>query len=198
MWKVLAQTVPDSAKSEEVMEMEAYFRELIRGVDASLVEEWERLKNPEWVATDPGTDKPARPASYDITRDTAAFRRLIRAEIFLLLQAAARSTTAGGRAMPPGTDEEDSENVGSQFETYFAERERLRLDPEARSAKHTHFADTTGEGLAGPDEWEVAQVLVDPADANDWEAVFVVSLTASRTENRAVVRLTAVRPIGSA
>jgi len=37
MWKVLAQTVPDSAKTDEVAEMEVYFRELIRGwMQASL------------------------------------------------------------------------------------------------------------------------------------------------------------------
>src|SRR6185503_3080819 len=43
VWKVLAQTVPATAKTEEVAEMEDYFRELIRGIDSSLLEEWERL-----------------------------------------------------------------------------------------------------------------------------------------------------------
>ena len=34
VWKVLAQTVPDAAKTDEVREMEDYFRELIRGIDS--------------------------------------------------------------------------------------------------------------------------------------------------------------------
>ena len=198
VWKVLAQTVPDSAKTEEVMEMEAYFRELIRGVDASIVEEWERLKNPDWVAAEATSDKPARPASYDITRDRTAFRRLIRAEIFLLLQSAARWGASGGVPVPSGSEPDESETVGRAFEPYFAAHGRFRLDPAGRAAQHTYLAETTGEGLAGADELEVAQVLVDADDANDWEAIFLVSLPASRTENRAVVRLAAVRPIGSA
>ncbi len=201
VWKVLAQTVPDSAKTEEVAEMEAYFRELIRGVDASLIEEWEKMKDPEWIAVDAGgAGKPARPASYDVTRDAPSFHRLVRAEIYLLLQGAARWSAAGGRSAPPSQDEAEKEKETSyrMFEPYFAERDRFLLDPEGRAAKHTHFAEKTGEGLAGPDEIEVAQVLIDTEDANDWEAIFVVSLTASRAEDRAVVRLVEVRPIGSA
>ena len=190
VWKVLAQTVPDSAKTEEVMEMEAYFRELIRGVDASLLEEWERLKNPDWAAAADGADKPARPASYDVTRDTVAFRRLVRAEIFLLLQGAARWAAGAG--------EEENEDELRMFESYFEARGRFRLDPEGRAAKHTHFATAPGEGLAAAGELEVAQVLVDADGQNDWEAIFVASLADSRAENRAVVRLVAVRPVGAA
>jgi hypothetical protein len=189
VWKVLAQTVPDSAKTDEVMEMEAYFRELIRGVDASLLEEWERLKNPEWIAAADGADKPARPASYDITRDAAAFRRLVRAEIFLLLQGASRWAA--------GTDGEDGEEQFQKFESYFEARGRFRLDPEGRSAKHTHFIEAGREGREARGEIEVAQVLIDAEGLNDWEAVFVVSLIDSRIENRAAVRLVAVRPIGA-
>jgi hypothetical protein len=195
VWKVLAQTVPDSAKTEEVAEMEAYFRELIRCVDASLIEEWEKMKDPEWIAADTGgAEKPARPASYDVTRDAVSFRRLVRAEIFLVLQDIARVPTA----LAVTEEEKEVEAARKKFDAYFAERDRFRLDPEGRAAKHTHFAEKPGEGLAGPDEIEVAQVLIDSQEANDWEAIFVVSLTASRAEDRAVVRLTAVRAIGSA
>src|SRR5439155_3510136 len=80
VWKVLAQTVPANAKTEEVAEMEDYFRELIRGIDSSLLEEWERLMDPSRAPADSsdGAEKPARPATFDITRDTVSFRRLVR------------------------------------------------------------------------------------------------------------------------
>lgn len=200
VWKVLAHTVPDTAKTEEIAEMEAYFRELIRGVDASLVEEWERLKNPEWIAAATSADKPARPASYDVTRDTVAFRRLVRAEIFLLLQGAARWDAAGGLTAGLPVDESEKDRAASyrMFEAYFEARGPFRLDPEGRAAKHTHFATAAGEGVAAPGELEVAQMLVDLEGANDWEALFVVSLAESRAEDRAVVRLAAVRPVSAA
>ncbi len=188
VWKVLAQTVPDSAKTEEVAEMEVYFRELIRGVDASLLEEWERLKNPEWVAVETdGADKPARPASFDVTRDEKAFRRLVRAEIFAQMQ----------RALS-WDDEHEAERA--VFAAYGEARGRFRLDPEGRSAKHTHFGAVVTDGVvatAAVGELEVVQVLVDAEGANDWEAVFGVAMAASRAENRAVVRLVAVRAVGA-
>jgi hypothetical protein len=191
VWKVLAQTVPDSAKTEEVVEMEIYFRELIRGIDSSLLEEWERLKNPAWVA-EASADKPARPESFDITRDAASFRRLVRTEILSWLQDAAR-WDAGGQRMPDGEAEEGRERVESfrLFAPYFEARGHFRLDPEGRAAKHTHWSEDRDAG-----EWTVAQMLVDYAGINDWEAVFGVSLEKSRAENRAVVRLVAVRAVG--
>lgn len=40
-YKVLAQTVPDSAKNDGLRELEQYLRDLVRNTDASLLEEWE-------------------------------------------------------------------------------------------------------------------------------------------------------------
>jgi superfamily II RNA helicase len=48
VYKVLSQTVPTQVKTEEVLEMENYLGEMIRRVDSSLLEEWERLRNPEF------------------------------------------------------------------------------------------------------------------------------------------------------
>jgi hypothetical protein len=44
VWKVLVQTVPDAAKTDEVRELETLFETLVRGVDASLLEEWSQLQ----------------------------------------------------------------------------------------------------------------------------------------------------------
>jgi len=192
VWKGLAQTVPDAAKTEEVVEMEVYFRELIRGIDSSLLEEWERMRNPDWVAAEVAADKPARPVSFDITRDAAAFRRLVRTEILTWLQDAVR-WDAGGRRPAEADDVEAKARAADlkAFGAYFDARGRCRLDPEGRAAKHTHWVETE----AGAGEWTVAQMLVDAEGRNDWEAVFSVLLAASRAENRAVVRLVAVRPL---
>ncbi len=203
VWKVLSQTVPTTAKTEEVVEMEDYFRELIRGIDSSLLEEWERLRNPDFIAAEiAGADKPARPASFDITRDTVAFRRLVRIAIFGFLQdvaardwesAAARLATGeAGIAPPEGTPmSAEAKRLEAAFGPYFDARGRFRLDPEGRSAKHTHWDD------AATDPLRIAQVLIDTQELNDWEAGFTVSLADSRAQNRAVVRFEAAAPIGT-
>jgi superfamily II RNA helicase len=200
VWKVLSQTVPESAKTDEVVEMEDYFRELIRGIDSSLLEEWERLRNPDFVAAETA-EKPARPAAFDLTRDTVAFRRLVRTAIFGFLQdvaahefdSALSRLRTGETAVPAENDpvSPEARQLESAFAIYFEARERFRLDPEGRSAKHTHWDENRDAG-----EWSVAQVLIDPADQNDWEARFSVSLADSRAGNRAVVTFAGVAPVG--
>jgi hypothetical protein len=211
VWKVLAQTVPDAAKTEEIVDMETYFRELIRGIDSSLLEEWERLRNPDYVAEELATDKPARPQSFDITRDAVGFRRLVRTAIFGFLQEvvageweSAVSRLATGEATVAGDNElmsPEAKRLEKIFLGYGAARGRFRLDPEGRSAKHTYFANADGEALgegggsAATAEWAVAQVLVDGEALNDWEARFSVSLVESRAQARAVVRFVEASPV---
>jgi len=213
VWKVLAQTVPDTAKTEEVVEMEDYFRELIRGIDSSLLEEWERLlglssadRHPPAIARAGTGDAPSRPtplAICDVTRDRAAFRRLVRTAIFGVLQdaaahdwesAATRLATGEAGAADDGAPlSAAAREVEAAFAPFFAARGRFRLDAEGRSTKHTHWLD---ESSVGAEEWSVAHMLIDPADHNDWEAAFAVSLPESRAQNRAVLRFKRVAPIG--
>jgi superfamily II RNA helicase len=203
-WKVLAQTVPDNAKSPEVVEMEDYFRELIRGIDSSLLDEWERLRNPEFVAAESG-DKPDRPASFDITRDAAAFRRLVRTAILGFLQDTASRDWEGARfrfapESEPGNEAvhlAESRRIEKEFAAYFDARGRFRLDPEGRNTKHTQIQELSAEGGGRNSEWQIAQVLADTEEQNDWEARFEVSLDESRKQNRPVVKFIAVRPVGA-
>ena len=206
VWKVLSQTVPDAAKTEEVVEMETYFRELIRGIDSSLLEEWERLRNTDYVAEElaGGADKPARPSSFDITRDAVAFKRLVRTAIFGFLQevmardwesAASRLTTGEALAESENTlMSPEAKRIEKAFGAYFDARGRFRLDPEGRAAKHTHFGEE--RDADGVLSWTVAQVLVDGEELNDWETRFTVSLIESRAQARAVVRFEDVAAIG--
>jgi superfamily II RNA helicase len=201
VWKVLAQTVPEGAKTPEVVEMEDYFRELIRGVDSSLLEEWERLRNPEFVAAE-GADKPERPTVFDVTRDAPSFKRLVRTAIFGFLQdiathdwdsADCRLRTGESKVLGEGeVASEEARGLSEAFSAYFEARGRFRLDPEGRSPTRT-FWDEHRENA----EWGVSQVLVDPGERNDWEVRFVVSLSESRAANRPILRFESLAPIGS-
>ncbi len=186
--------------------METYFRELIRGIDSSLLEEWERLRNTDYVAEElaGGADKPARPSSFDITRDAVAFKRLVRTAIFGFLQevmardwesAASRLTTGEALAESENTlMSPEAKRIEKAFGAYFDARGRFRLDPEGRAAKHTHFGEE--RDADGVLSWTVAQVLVDGEELNDWETRFTVSLIESRAQARAVVRFEDVAAIG--
>ena len=91
VYKVLSQTVPDAAKTGTVLEMELYLRDMLRQVDSSLLDEWERMRDPDYrprgrgAATEMRPPRPEGPP--DVTRDAKAFTAAIRTRVFAFLRA---------------------------------------------------------------------------------------------------------------
>ncbi len=75
-YKALRQTVPDEAKTEELTDLIEWLGELIRQVDSSLVDEWEKLTNPDPESA----ELQAQPKT--LTSNTRAFRVLVRNALF--------------------------------------------------------------------------------------------------------------------
>ena len=71
-----------------------------------------------------------------------------------------------------------------------------RVDPNAFS-EAAPASNAQSPTAPARKHWTIAQVLIDAEEQNDWEATFTVDLSASRTENRAVVAFVGVAPIGS-
>lgn len=200
VYKVLAQTVPQSAKTEPVQELEAHLEELVRGIDASLFDEWAALAAGTTLA--PTANLPEKKfgtAPRDLTRDPAALRRAVRIAIHLFLQdVAARDwEAAASRVLPDSATDEavttEAKRLEKLFAAYATARDRFRLDPAGRAAANTHFDEPAPD--AG--ELPVAQVLIDPEELNDWEATFVLDLAATRATQRPALRLATVSEIGS-
>lgn len=113
VYKVLKQTVPETAKNDQLREMELYLGTMIRAVDSSLLEEWEQMRDPDYerrVAAErakiAGAElKPpgAEEAAADLTRDPKAFTAAIRNRIFIFLRALAnREFEAAVEALETG------------------------------------------------------------------------------------------------
>jgi superfamily II RNA helicase len=184
--KVLAQTIPPAAKNEDVQEIEDWLTGLLRGTDSSLLDEWESLKNPEWQPDE--DDTPQALEAVDITKNKREFTALIRQEIFHFLRAlAARRYEDAAALVQPWTAEE----LESAMEPYYAEHERITLDPEARNHKHTYVTQDDESGV-----WMIAQTLVDPDALNDWQATFTVDKALAREEGKPTLRLAGVTAIG--
>lgn len=188
--KVLAQTVPDKFKTEPVMEMEAWLAGVLRGTDSSLLDEWERMRDPNWK---PGEDvEPAVAAAPDITRNKREFTALIRTEIFRFLRFLVAGQTQAALAATLATDPSSmtAEAVGTQMEAYALDHERIRLDNEARNGRHTYV-----ESAADGKSWHVCQVLVDPEELNDWQIQFTVDLPKAREEGKPSLVVTSIGPV---
>lgn len=185
-WKVLSQTVPRESKTEEIQELEVYFRELIRGIDSSLLEEWERMQDPDYVAEEIG-EKPARPGFVDITQDEKAFSRLVRFAVHAVMQdAMARDWDA----VAERTSGEPRE-ISMAFDAYVDARGWFRLDPAGRAPQQTHIE-------RDGDTWRISQVLVDYEDLNDWELRLDLDVSASREAGIVALKWNSVQPIGTA
>ena len=204
VYKVLSQTVPDGVKTDEVRELELYLRTLLRQVDSSLEDEWERMRDPGYrpfaLAARHGEElhpAGAETTRPDITRDTKAFTAAIRTRIFRFLRAWSIGDHAAALdaldPSPAGTDAGawTQERLRSALADYRLDHEGIRLDPEARNLRHTHV-NPSGDGRT----WGVQQVLVDPALHNDWMAELEADLAASREGNQPVLWLRGIGPIG--
>ena len=199
VYKVLSQTVPDGVKNDDVREMEVYLRTMLRAVDSSLEDEWERMRDPAYrpLASAARGAESLRPpgaeaAAADITRDSKAFTALVRTRIFTMLRAWSIGNHAAALEavdVPRGDDGDaepiapwTTERLKDAWDTYKAAHGYLRVDPEARNLRHTHVQ-STEDGR----RWLVQQVLVDPELENDWMTEWVVDLAASRAANQAVM-----------
>jgi hypothetical protein len=212
VYKVLAQNVPDAAKNDQIREMELYLGSMIRQVDSSLLDEWEKMRDPSFQRAETKEVRPpgAEEAAQDITRDTKAFTAAIRNRIFIFLrglviadyEAALANLSVAGRAdlpvsqdapqrVPTDADGQPwtAERLRAVMEVYELEHERICLDPNARNARHTYVVPSEDKK-----SWRVQQMLVDPEEANDWVAEFEVDLARSRALGEPFLHL---RRIGS-
>ncbi len=194
VFKVLAQTVPDAAKNEQVREMELYLGTMIRQVDSSLLDEWEKMRDPNYQRAETKEARPPGAEEPDITRDTTAFTAAIRNRIFSFLRGLVnqdfeQALTHLSSPHDPDGRPWTADRLGQQLDSYYAEHERICLDPNARNARHTYV-------LAAEDKrtWRIQQMLVDPAEHNDWVAEFEVNLAQSKAANEPFLLL---RKIGN-
>jgi superfamily II RNA helicase len=170
VFKTLEQTVPAAARTDEVLDVMAHFRSLLREVDSSLLEEWEALADP--------TRRPAKSAVRAAAPvDPAAERRAtvaaIRAELHKLVAALARrDEAAAARLVAPGDGEAwTAERLVEAMAPFWAAHATLLTTPDARRPDRTRI-----DELA-PGKFRAQQVLVDGDGDEDWSLDCLVDLT---------------------
>ena len=190
VFKVLTQTVPDDLKTDEVREMEIYLGAMLRQVDSSLLDEWERMKDPSYRPGEAQELKPpgAEEAARDITRDRKAFTAALRNRVFSFLRqlVAGDFEEASNFLAEIGNGKEcwTVEALRERMNAYLAEHRELRLDPEGRNLRHTYVVPSEEDAT-----WLIQQMLVDPEEQNDWVVEFEVDLEASREAEVPVMSL---------
>jgi hypothetical protein len=194
VYKVLSQTVPDGVKTDMVREMELYLRDMLRGIDSSLLDEWEKMRDGNYRPSAGGEGvRPPKPEEPpDITRDAKAFTAAIRTRVFAFLRAWSIGNDEAALAAIDSPNDADGEawitaRLRVAREAFRVEHASLRLDPEARNLRHT-YVKPSDDGAT----WRVQQMLIDPDAHNDWVMELDIDLAASRDASAPVIRLVRV------
>jgi superfamily II RNA helicase len=181
-YRAARQTIPDEAKSEELLDLIEWLGELVRQVDSSLLDEWEELVNP---AAAVGVEAPVLPpAPHQVTSNIRAFRTLVRNELFRRVQLAALENydELGELDAAAGFDRDAWVDA---LEAYFDAHNNLGTGADARSSSMLIVDE-------GPDSWTVRQIFDDPAGDHDWGISATVDLAESNEAGVAVVRVVSV------
>lgn len=206
-YQALRQSVPEGARTAEVVQVTHWLGGLVRSVDSSLLDEWSALHDTSLEAPPPGGEV-AFGADDDgvvaFSRNRHAFRIAVRGAVFERVEALAREDHARLAALDAGIGW-DAERWRAAAEAYWQEHDWLGTGPQARSAAMVTLLEEPGDadwvraGLRPPDDgtnWLVRQRLDDPEGNADWELVARVDVDAS--DRAGVVRIAdlALAPLG--
>jgi superfamily II RNA helicase len=184
-YKTLAQTVPERFRDEALEDVLAFLRTTVRGVDSSLLDEWERMRTGEAAPPAAPEAAPPRPAlPFDPAQSPRAFAARVRADLHRLLGALARRSheEAAAALWQPG-GEWTPRRLEEAMAPYWAEHTRIDVTPAARRPHNTFVTED------GPRRWKAVQRIVDEAGEVDWMLECRVDLSAPRDPDLPLVEL---------
>lgn len=188
VYRVLVQTVPLSAKTEPVYDLIEYFWAVVRDVDSSLLDEWEKMSNPEQLLRERVYGEVKAAEAFDVTKNTRGFTILVRNAMFQLLRAFASRDYEEAAALVAGGKQAwtplELENAMAGF---YEEHTGILTDPASRAPANTMIKDEKGGTAAGI--WEVTQIICDPEGDNDWILDCFIDLEDSRAAEKPVITL---------
>jgi len=186
VYKGLKQNIADDLKTDEVDDLIAWLGALVRQVDSSLIDEWERLIDPEVDAPDavrPTIDEP--PSVVD---DPRAFRVMVRNQIFEWLDRLA--TKRGYDAIIDAAADPDIwgtvEDLVTVMADYWDEYDHIVMDAGARSPRRFLYDPTIDQS--------VVQIIQDPDGNDEWRISAFVDVEASTEQGKAVLRFVDIGP----
>ena len=199
VYKTLIQTVPSYSKNDELELMQVYFGTMVRQVDSSLLEEWERLRTGSVVNRAQAASEqleqeiPANPFEAP-QKQQRALQIILRNEVFRLVRALASGDFAAflEQVEPsPEWTEDVLRALGGEYLN--SGHLRICTDTKARAPKNLIIA--LDALKAGEKRIKLQQVLIDPEGHNDWIIELQLDLEASAREKRAVLHLERIGPV---
>lgn len=189
VFKVIEQTVPDAAKTDEVRAIAVYFGTMVRQTDSSLIDDWQKMQSSQASLASTPTTKGLQ---SDRQQDLKTFPLLIRNEIHRFLkslalknyQLAAEYLSTNNASQNFSWRPQDLEEC---LKDYYTDHQQICFDQKAR-ANHNTQIQTESE------LWRIVQILIDPEGHNDWIMQFEVNLEKYKLDNKMQISLLSIGP----
>ncbi len=173
VYKGLLRAVPEQARDEQLEEMIVQMRLMLRQVDSSLLDEWERMKSGALrlgVAVEESVQLGQPRAEWE---DPRSFARRVRTEAQRLLKALADRNYEDALLFVRQDHEGEwtAEKFDAAMAPYWSEHGNLDITPRARKPEHTVIQEE------GKRRWTIQQKMLSPSTESDWILELEVDVT---------------------
>lgn len=176
-WRTLLNTVPAEYHTDELDDIIDWLSELIIQVDSSLLDEWNRMADPDTPITDKEVEERAFGDGSEraLTANTRAFTRMVRNVFFRFVELFAFEKEDELDELTDRVATEDLTDTPdwpAALDDYFDNFADLGVDASARSADMIIIKENGRS-------WSVRQIIDDPDGNHDWAITGTVDLDAS-------------------
>ncbi len=163
VYRVLVQTIPFDLKNDAIDDIIDYFAVILKITDSSLIDEWEKLRDPRWVKPVEGGSVSS--AALSRLEEEKVFAVSLKNALFALLRCLARGewTQAAELVLAPeGAPAWAGHRLQSALAAYFEEHPDIIADAKARSAEFLRLSPGEDQRLS------IELTLTDSLGYNDW------------------------------
>lgn len=180
-YHVLVRTVPDEKMTDGLEDIVDWLRLVIRGVDSSLVDEWENAGTDGQQQEEDATSL-AAPGTRGVVQDRKGLELLVRNALFrrVILVSQERSDELGDMDSRWGMGKRAWDDT---LDDIYDEHDEILTGPEARSREFFVLDESPETTLK---RWHARQILDDSDGDHDWAIDATVDLEASQNEGQAV------------
>jgi hypothetical protein len=185
-YKGFVQTVPESAKTDELYDVSDWLGLTVRSVDASLLDEWEQLQAHEDDVVTPVERHDDE--TVDITKDVRGFTTMVRNAVWQIVRFVAfkqYDRAAEALSEVSEANEWDYSRFKEALAPYWAEYDAIQIGPDARSSAQLKIEQSESQ-------WTLTQILLDPDEHRSWHMRFEIDLAASREAGVPTVTLLSI------
>jgi superfamily II RNA helicase len=188
-YKALVQNVPDICKNEQLHDVIAYLRAVIKRTDSSLLEAWIEMAHGSKAAQLLNARLLAQASAVttkrqDIASNPKEFFARIKAQMHQLLKALVQKDYAEAmEAIIPNEKVPNETILAGLFDRFYREYKELMFHQKARGNQQITITPQ------GPRHWQVQLVLCDDQDDNMWYIKGEVDLREEKSEEGNLIQI---------